>query len=61
VQFDISLEGELIMTKVNSYLEECVHNKDMVCTKDAITLDSEHYCIGGCDDGWEIPEEDEDD
>lgn len=49
------------MTKVNCYLEECVHNKDCVCTKDAIELDSEHYCIGGCDVGWEIPEEEEDD
>lgn len=35
------------MTKVNCYLEECVHNKDMVCTKDEILLDSEHYCMGG--------------
>lgn len=49
------------MTKVTCYLEECVHNKDCICTKDEITLDSEHYCVGGCDDGWEIPEEEEDD
>jgi len=23
-------------------------------------LDEEHYCIGGCDDGWEFPPEEDD-
>ena len=51
------------MTVVNCFLDKCVHNKDNVCTRDTIMLDDEHYCIGGCDDGWEFPpeEEDEDD
>lgn len=48
------------MTMVNCLLEQCVHNKDTVCAKDTITLSDDHYCIGGCDEGWEFPPEDED-
>lgn len=42
------------MTTVNCYLEECIYCKDNICTKDTIEL-------GGCDDGWEFPEEEDDD
>jgi hypothetical protein len=49
------------MTTVNCYLEECIYCKDNICTKDTITLAEEHYGIGGCDDGWEFPEEEDDD
>ena len=48
------------MTVVNCFLEKCTHNKDNICTRDAIMLDEEHYCIGGCDDGWEFPPEEDD-
>lgn len=48
------------MTKVNCNLEVCIYCVDNVCTKDEIHLYEEHFCCGGCDDGWEF-EEDEDD
>ena len=48
------------MTEVFCFLDKCIHNKDNICTKDAIVLDEEHSCEGGCDDGWDIPEEKED-
>lgn len=47
------------MTVVNCFLEKCTYNKDNICTRDAIMLDEEHYCIGGCDDGWEFPPEED--
>ena len=47
------------MTKVNCFLEECIFNKDCECTRDEITLDEDHMCIGGCDDGWVFEEEEE--
>lgn len=47
------------MTKVNCFLEKCVYCKDYTCTRDEITLDDEHSCIGGCDDGWELNEAEE--
>lgn len=47
-------------TKVNCFLEKCEYNKNYICTKDEIILDEEHSCVGGCDDGWEIKEDDED-
>lgn len=50
------------MAKVNCLLEECIYNIETICTKDEITLYDEHPCCGGCDDGWEFAnEEDEDD
>lgn len=50
------------MAKVNCLLEECIYNIETICTKDEITLSDEHSCCGGCDDGWEFAnEEDEDD
>ena len=48
------------MTTVSCLLEKCIYNKDAICTKDTITLSDDHYCIGGCDDGWEFPPEEED-
>ena len=48
------------MTTVYCFLEECIHCKNNTCTKDTITLDDEHYCIDGCDEGWEFPPEEED-
>ena len=42
------------MTTVYCLLEECMYNEDAICTKDEITLDAEHYCDGGCDNGWEL-------
>ena len=47
------------MTQINCLLEKCIWNKDTICTKDVITLDEEHYCIGGCDEGWEFTEEED--
>ena len=47
------------MTQVNCYLEKCAYNKDNICTRDVIVLHEEHYCIGGCDYGWEFPPEEE--
>ena len=47
------------MTKVNCFLEKCVYCKDYTCARDEITLDDEHSCIGGCDDGWEFQPEEE--
>ena len=49
------------MTKVNCFLEKCVYCKDYTCARDEITLDDEHSCIGGCDDGWELDEAEEED
>ena len=41
-------------------LEECNYNKRGYCTREKIFLDANHYCDGGCDEGWEIePEEEE--
>ena len=48
-----------IMTTVSCLLEKCIYNKDTICTKDTISLSDEHYCIGGCDEGWEFPPEEE--
>ena len=55
------LKGGQNMTEVNCFLEECVHNKNNICTKDVIYLEDEHSCEGGCDEGWDIPEEEEED
>jgi len=51
------------MTKINCFLDKCIYCKDYVCTKDEITLDEEHMCYGGCDEGWAFqkdPDEDDD-
>lgn len=48
------------MTKVCCSLEKCIYNKDGICMNTEIYLDHEHYCCGGCDEGWKFEEEDED-
>lgn len=48
-------------TVVNCLLDKCEYNRDCFCTREEITLSEEHYCIGGCDDGWKIKEEDDED
>lgn len=48
------------MTTVGCGLETCIYNKDGICTKEMIYLSEDHYCIGGCDDGWEFKYDDED-
>ena len=45
------------MTKVNCGLEICRNNKDGICAAGEISLAGSHYCDGGCDSGWDIPEE----
>lgn len=47
-------------TIVNCGLEECEHCRDGICTTDEISLDEEHCCNGGCDYGWKMKDEDED-
>ena len=44
-------------TKVSCLQEDCKYNQDSMCTKDEITLYGSHCCDGGCDDGWELKEE----
>ena len=44
-------------TKVSCMLNDCKYNQDSMCTKDEITLYDSHCFDGGCDDGWEIREE----
>ena len=48
-------------TMVNCLLDKCEYNRDCFCTREEITLDKEHSCTGGCDDGWEIKDEDDED
>ena len=48
-------------TVVNCLLDKCDYNQDCICTREEITLSEEHYCVGGCDDGWKIKEEDDED
>lgn len=55
------------MAKVLCDLEKCKFCKwedgtgEFVCQADIISLSSEHYCDGGCDEGWEIWEEEGED
>lgn len=44
-------------TNVECFLTKCRYNEECACTKERIVLDEEHCCDGGCDDGWEIREE----
>ena len=46
------------MPKVNCLLERCKYCIDTICTAEEITLAENHYCSGGCDDGWEFEEDD---
>lgn len=47
-------------TVVNCFLDKCEYNRGCICTRSEIILDEEHSCVGGCDNGWEIKEDDED-
>lgn len=44
-------------TRVNCYLTDCLKNEDCICTAEEITLEEEHMCDGGCDEGWKMPRE----
>lgn len=50
-------------TKVTCFLDDCFFcDGENICQRGDITLDEEHSCCGGCDDGWSLPDEgDEDD
>ena len=54
--------GKSKHTKVTCMLENCkfCDSENQICTNEKIYLADDHYCIGGCDDGWEIDEQDED-
>jgi len=55
----------IFMTLVRCNLEKCIkcqwdeERNWFVCTADEIELDEDHFCVGGCDIGWEFPEEEE--
>ena len=44
--------GGQTMTKVICWQEDCLCNKDGLCTAEEIELYDEHSCDGGCDAGW---------
>lgn len=48
-------------TTVHCYLEDCIKRdpKEGICLAEDISLGEEHWCNGGCDEGWEFPEEEE--
>lgn len=48
-------------TTVHCYLEQCLKRdpEKCICLAEEISLDEEHSCCGGCDEGWEFPEEEE--
>lgn len=53
------------MTRVRCDLKKCTkcqwdeYECSYICTADEIELDEDHCCCGGCDSGWEFPEEEE--
>ena len=48
------------MPKVNCDLTDCIYCIDGECTNPGeIYLAEDHYCCGGCDDGWVFIEESE--
>jgi len=47
------------MTLVECHFEECELCKDNYCTASDITLNAEHVRDGGCDYGYRISEEKE--
>ena len=57
----MKLPGHRRGTTVECMLEVCKYNKNCRCTNKKIELAEEHYCCGGCDDGWVFPEEEDDD
>ncbi len=48
-------------TTVHCYLSKCIHqdHEKCICLKDDISLDEDHSCVGGCDEGWEFEEEED--
>lgn len=50
------------MPYVSCMLDKCIYcdAEDCVCTFEGeIVLYDEHSCVGGCDEGWVFPPEDE--
>lgn len=54
-------KGNERRTTVFCLLDKCDYNQNCICTREEITLGEEHSCVGGCDDGWKIKEEDDED
>lgn len=46
-------------TVVTCGINKCKHNDDGLCKAESIYLSEDHDCDGGCDDGWDIDEEEE--
>lgn len=46
-------------TVVTCGIDKCKHNDDGLCKAESIYLSEDHDCDGGCDDGWDIDEEEE--
>lgn len=63
---DINDSVDVAITVINDVIKnmERLKNgqicKDNYCTASDIILNAEHDCDGGCDYGWSIPEEEED-
>ena len=51
------------MTTVYCYLKECLKRdpEKCSCLAQEISLDEEHSCCGGCDEGWVFAENEEED
>ncbi len=53
------------MPKVLCGLEACKYNRwsdedlSFICEAETIEVYSEHVCNGGCDEGWVLPDEEE--
>lgn len=47
------------MPIVSCDLDRCRYNHVGTCTAEEIYLSADHICDGGCDDGWIIAEEDD--
>ena len=48
------------MPKVICNVERCKNNQDGECKAEEIYLSDDHFCTGGCDDGWEMEKETKD-
>ena len=46
-------------TVVTCGIDKCKHNDDGLCKAESIYLSEDHACDGGCDDGWDIDKEEE--
>lgn len=47
------------MTTVMCGIDKCKNNVDGLCIGKYIYLSEDHSCDGGCDVGWDIDEEEE--